>query len=189
MDPLTMLQLGMTAYGGLKSLMEPTQDPYKWQREKMQQLIGKIEAEFPKLQESYRLREAQQRETMSRKMTDYGATTGMPQNVMAQNIQQGGLQSMRNLNELLGNLDMQKMNVLQSLTGLAGNVPPMPTDTSGQDLFSTGLQMLTSKPAGTEWDWLAKLLGSQTSVGPFKTPDALEQFLTQTGQWNLPKYQ
>src|SRR4030042_3546471 len=129
MDPLTMLQLGMTAYGGLRSLLSPTEDPYKWQREKMQQLIGKIETEFPKLQESYRLREAQQRETMARKMTDYGAATGMPQNVIAQNIQQGGLQSMRNLNELLGNLGMQRVNTLQNLAGLAGNVPPMPTDT------------------------------------------------------------
>ena len=159
MDILTVLGAGSIGAGLLKSLFGKKQDPYAEQRKQMQQLIAQIQTEFPRLREAMQSREAIQRGGLVRQQQDFGASAGLPQNVIAQNINQASLGSLQNLNEALGNLNIQKMNTLQNLVGLTGQLPPQPYDTSAGDLLGTGLQSLLAFSQPNNWAWLTKLFG------------------------------
>lgn len=142
MDPLSILSLVSAGVGGLTSLFGPKQDPHAQQRAEMQRLMAEIQAEFPDLSESLKTQSAQQSATMTRQIQDQGAAGGMPRNVIAQNVKQTQLGMSRNLMDALAKLKMQKVGTMQSLAGIAGNLPPTPVDTSGQDLLSLGIQGL-----------------------------------------------
>jgi len=168
MDPLTKISLGSTVIGGLKSLFQPKEDPYADIREEMQRIIAQIETEFPRLRGALRTREAVQRGGLVRRQQDFGAAAGLPENVVAQNINQAELGSMRNLDEALGRMDQQKMSTLERIAGLTGSLPPKPMDTSGQDLLGLGIQGLMAWAKPGDFDFLGKLFKKKLpSVGGF----------------------
>ena len=110
----------------------------------------------------------------------------LPANVTLQNIAGASLGSRRNLDESLARLNMQKTQTLQNLAGLTSQLPPQPSDTSGQDLLSLGLQGLTAGD-GTDLDWLKKLLGGTVSGNTFQGSDDLMAFLDQNNAWGVPQ--
>ena len=121
--PLNLLPLVPMAVSAVGSLLQGSQDPDRWKREELKKLIEEIKTQFPQLEAAMRTREAVERGGMLRRISDVGAAGGLPRNVISQNITSTSLGSQRNLGEQLGQLDMRKMQLLQNLAGIIGQVP------------------------------------------------------------------
>ena len=132
-----------TIASGLGSLIQGSQDPDRQRREKLEQLLDRIESQFPKMAGALRGREAVERWGMLRRLEDWGASGGVPRNVIDQRMVQGQLGSQRNLNEALARLDQMKLGSLQNIGSLIGAMPPEP-QSPWQDLFSMSLYDLIS---------------------------------------------
>lgn len=126
------------------SLLQGEQDPNKDIRERMNQLIARIEKEFPRAASAARIRESVQRGALERSIADRGAAGGLPRNVVQQNITEAGLGSRRNLDEYLENLRNQKLNAMMGVGGLVSATPQQPVNTGWQDLFGISLYDLLS---------------------------------------------
>lgn len=186
MEPISAIATIMSLIGGAKSLFGKSEDPYQWNRDQFARLMAKIEKTFPQLRSQYQMQEAINRNILTRRETMSGATGGLPRNIVNQNINRAEIGSMRNLQNVLANLDQEKIRALESLMGMSLQMPPKDIDTSGEDLFSTGLQLAGTTESG-DWDWLRKLFGAKTSGGPFKTSEGLENWLNMTNSWAVPK--
>ena len=160
------MELGtLLALAGFASdLFTPDPDPNKKMREEMERILGQIEAEFPKMRSAIRSRAGIERGQLSRTLTDKGAAAGLPRNIILQNISRGFGDIHRGTEESLGRLGMQKMDILQNLANLWGQIPPEPQNTLGSDMFGLGLQMMLGGGGpDVDFSWL---FGKKDKINP-----------------------
>jgi hypothetical protein len=133
--------LGMAAGGALSSLFGEDE-----QTQRLNQILGQMQSSFPRMEQSIRDRGATNAAMLGNRIMDTGTAAGLPSNVLIQKLLEGNLGVQRNAQEQLGQLDLQKPNILSRMAQI---IATMPQDTFGEDLMSTGLQGMMMGQLGT----------------------------------------
>ena len=152
--------------GGAKTLFGKEQDPYADIRKQYQTLLGQIQTEFPRQRSALTFRGGQQQGDLVNRIGSRGAAAGLPENVVQQNMSRAFVDTGRNTNEALANLEGQQNAMKMNLLGATAAMPPKQVDTWGEDLLGTGIQMLLANknPDGGEGGfdllgWLKSISG------------------------------
>jgi len=159
MDPLTILGLGTTIYGGLKSIFGKDNDPYAEQRKIQRKLMAKSKA-VPGVIKNQAFNSMARQQRI---IEDQSAAAGTPQNVVSQRM--GDTFAMGN-QQLLGSLAREEQNAIMRESQIASMIPPEEIDNSASDLLGLGLELLTSgggpkkKQVGLSPDQLKQLQGA-----------------------------
>ena len=173
MDPMTMIGLGSTIYGGLKTIFGRDPDPYAEQRKLQRQLLSRSKSSGDRIASKAYTSAA----INTRNLEDRGAAAGTPQSILDQQI--AGSQGAMN-QQLLDALFEDEQASIGRESQIISAIPPEQEDTSGEDLLGLGLQMLTlgsgtpSAPASTRGpDPLAFPINTPAPINRITQPNPL----------------
>ncbi len=153
MPLLETIGTGLSIFGGLKSLFEEDQDPGKERRDKQREVFELLKGLSTGSRGSGLQSDAfVQSANLMRRITDASAAAGGPRSLGVQNLALAGSEGNRNLLNALAwfrnQRDQQNLQRFSLMSRLAGDFEPEQLDTSAEDLFSTGIQLLTSGAEG-----------------------------------------
>ena len=172
---MTMIGLGSTIYGGLKTIFGRDPDPYAEQRKLQRQLLSRSRSTGDRISNKASTAAA----INARNIEDRGAAAGTPQSILDQQI--AGSQGTIN-QQLLDALFEDEQASIERESRIISAIPPEQEDTSGEDLLGLGLQMLTlgsekpetsasGVPGKVGGMKMPNLLSTNTTSGFGRTPD------------------
>jgi len=154
--------------GGVKSLLDPPEDPNADIRQRLEGILDQMKTRYPQLREIAKQDVSIAADEAINRITDTARGGQLPTNVLLQKEGEIYRDAGRERTRRLASIGLQEQGALSDMAKISGSLPPAPQDTFGEDVLSTGLQLMntaTSEDGEVNvLDTLSNLVGGDVNI-------------------------